>query len=310
MPVLTYPETTIIGTTDVGRMAAFFSVFGAQPVRVSPIPRAAARVLYGIDAELSQIVLHEPGIDTTIRLIETPHSAPAFEPLKYGPYGIDYYTRDLALSMDILRAAGADRFSPLVGYGAEGNRNYELLFFGPDELGVFLTDTVATDQPWPTKLVDDPARTHSEVLMHVWVVKDAELERRFWTEEAGLLVVSGSDGDAWTNETHQEWNDEMQRLMYTPRNTPLHGINITDAGRHHKIELLDYPEETVTERPSWPLRGGFFAGAFYVDDLDQAKAGLPSATFSDTVVLDEGRGEKRAVTAMSPGCVRFELWER
>lgn len=310
MSALSYPETTIIGTTDLLRMSNFLSIFGAQPLRIPDIPREAARVLYGIDAELPQLLLREPTTHTRIRLVETPYAAPPFEPLKYGPYGIDYYSRDLHLSCQLLKRGGADRFSPLVPYGVDGDRNHELLFFGPDELAIFLTDTVLTDKPWPTKLDEEPLRIHSEILMHVWVVDQPQVEQDFWLGEAGLILASSRNPDMWTKEKDQEWNDNMQRLMYTPRNTPLHGINITDTGRHHKIELLDYPEEDVTPRDSWPLRGGFFAGAFYVGDVEATIAQLPSASFSEIVTVDEGDGPARVVTAMSPGCVRFELWER
>jgi catechol 2,3-dioxygenase-like lactoylglutathione lyase family enzyme len=309
MAVLTYPETTIIGTTDLPRMANFLAIFGAQPERIPDLSAEAASALYGIEETLPQLILHEPNGTERIRLVQTPHAAPAFEPLVAGPYGIDYYTRDLELSLDMLRAAGARNFSPLVGYAGEptihgpntsGDLTHELLFQGPDDLSIFLTDIRITSDSWPTKLTVEPHRTHSEVLMLCWVVSDAQAERRFWTEEVGMEIV----GDG-----HPE-NDEMQKLMFTPRNTPLHCLNITDAGHHHKMELMSYPQETLGVRPDWPLRGGFHGGGFYVEDLEAAIAALPSATFGAIVEADEGDGLRRAVSAKSPDAVRFEIWER
>jgi hypothetical protein len=307
--VLTYPETTIIGATDIYKMVTFLSVFGAQPERLPNLTREAASALYGIDSELRHFVLHEPGGTETIRVIETPHEAPPFTPLVAGPYGIDYYSRDLELSIGMLKAAGATDFSPLVGYAGEpsihgedtsGKKTHELLLHGPDNLGIFLTDITITSAPWPTKLTTEPHRLHSEVLMLCWIISDKKGERRFWSEEVGMEIV----GDGFPE------NDEMQKLMYHPRSTPLHCLNITDAGHHHKMELMSYPDETVGRRPDWPLLAGFHAGGFFVDNLEETTEALPSATFGDIVTVDAGSGPQRARTAASPDGVRFELWER
>jgi hypothetical protein len=308
MPVLSSPTTSVVGTTDLGRMAAFFSVFGAQPRRLPPVSRDSARALYGHDSELRQLLLTEPGTGTTIRLVETPLAAPAFEPLRSGAYGIDYYTRDLELTLDMLERVGRGPVSPLVVYGVPGNRTHELLTFGPDELPVFLTDVRITDSPWRTLLDDDPLRTHSELLMQVYVTESPDTERRFWLGEAGLLNAY-PDASEYGDSEQTEWNDEMQRLMFTPRNTPLDGINVTGTDRNHKMELLSYPQETVTPRESWPLRAGFFGGGFEVEDLEQTMAALPSATFGDIATADQGTGEQRVVSGCSPASIRFELWE-
>lgn len=308
MPVLSHPVTSIVGATDLGRMAAFFSVFGAQPRQLPPLTRQAALALYGHHRELPQLLLTEPGTHTTIRLVETPLAAPPFEPLKSGAYGIDYYTRDIELTLNMLERVGRGKVSPLVVYGVPGNRTHELLTFGPDELPVFLTDVRITDHPWHTLLDEEPLRTHSELLMQVYVTDAPDIERRFWLEEAGL-VNAYPEAVAYGDGEQNEWNDEMQRLMFTPRNTPLDGINITDPGRHRKMELLSYPQEDVTPRDSWPMPAGFFAGGFEVTSIEQAIESLPSATFGEIVTADQGQGEQRVVSGMSPASVRFELWE-
>jgi hypothetical protein len=307
--VLLAPRSTVIGATNPAATAAFLAIFGGQPVRVPTLDAASAHALYGTDAELSQIVIHEPGSDATIRIVETPNAAPLFQPLLAGPYGVDYYTRDLELSVAMLVQAGAKGLSPLIGYtgvptgrGPEitGHVTNEMLLRGPDELCVFLTDITQTSRPWPTLLSADLKRTHSELLQLCWVVEDMETERSFWVDEAGMTCVLDEVPEL----------DQMQALMFTPGNSPLRCVHVTDAPGHHKIELMCYPEEAVGHRPHWPLRAGLHSAGFVVADLDVTRGLLPSAHFGDVVTADIGEGPQRAVAATTPGgSMRFELWE-
>ncbi|MBS1694268.1 MAG: hypothetical protein JST91_18805 [Actinobacteria bacterium] len=303
------PSSTVLGATDPAAMAAFLAVFGGQPRRVPPLSVVTSSSLYGIEAELDQVVVTEPRSGATIRIVGTPHPAPTFTPLVAGPYGIDYYTRDLELSQGMLRAVGGREFSPLVGYTGvpnaagpqiTGHITHELMLRGPDELAVFLTDVTATSRPWPTLLDVDPDRVHSELLQMCWVVDDMDAERAFWLEEVGWICVLDEVPDL----------DEMQTLMSTPGNSPLRCVHVTGAAGNHKIELMAYPAERVGARAHWPLRGGLHCVTFDVADLDATMAALPSAHFGIPLVADAGRGPQRVVTATSPGgCVRFELWE-
>lgn len=306
---LNAPSCTVIGSVHPERMTAFLSIFGGQPRRIPNLPAAAAYALYGIEQQLRHFVIDEPGFNSAIRIVETPHAAPSFTPLQAGPYGIDYYTRDIELSVAMLECAGAKNFSPLIGYTGTpspegpqitGHVTHELLLHGPDELAVFLTDVNTTSRPWHTALTDEPLRTHSELLQACWVVSDMDLDRRFWVEEAGLSCVLDEIPEV----------DEMQQLMFTPGNSPLRCVHITKGAGHHKIEMMNYPQESVGRRPDWPLRGGLHASAFTVEDLDTARAALPSARFGPLARADIGAGPQRVVTATSPGAgVRFELWE-
>ncbi|MEE6165656.1 MULTISPECIES: VOC family protein [unclassified Mycolicibacterium] len=308
-PILNAPSCTVIGSTDPERLVAFLSVFGGQPRRVPSLPAATARALYGVEQPLRQFIIDEPGFGSAIRIVETPHPAPQFAPLQAGPYGIDYYTRDIELSTGMLKSIGAQHFSPLVGYTGTpspegpqitGHVTHELLLIGPDELAIFLTDVNSTSRPWPTALNDAPRRTHSELLQACWVVTDMELDKAFWVEEAGLHCVLDEIPEV----------DEMQRLMFTPGNSPLRCVHVTEGIGGHKIEMMSYPEESVGRRPDWPLRGGLHASAFRVGDLDAACEKLPSAQFGPVARADLGSGMQRAVSATSPGSgVRFELWE-
>ncbi|WP_459984891.1 hypothetical protein [Nocardioides sp. AN3] len=307
--VLPAPSGAVMGAQDMGAIAAFLGVFGGQPRRLPVLSPEASEHLYGISGPSEQLLIEEPGSAGTIRVVQTPHAALPFVPLQEGPYGVDYYSRDLELSLSMLAAAGGTTTSRLVGYTGDpafhapeetGHITHELMVIGPEELRLFLTDVRRTTNPWPTLLSTDSARTHSELLQVVWVVGDIELELRFWRDEVGMIVVLDEVPEL----------DEMQALMFTPRNSPLRCVHVTDAVGHHKIELLSYPEETLTPYPHDQLRGGLKSVAFDVHDLAATMRALPSATFAPVVTADRGRGPQRVVAGRSPsGSVCFELWE-
>ncbi|MBO9523428.1 MAG: VOC family protein [Nocardioidaceae bacterium] len=307
--VLPAPSAAVLGAQEIGGLAAFLGVFGGQPRRLPALSAEAAGQLYGIDAPLEQVLIEEPGSAGTLRLVRTPNAAVPFQPLQEGPYGVDYYSRDIELSLSMLRAAGGSTTSRLVGYSGDpafhtpeetGHITHELMVVGPEELRLFLTDVRRTTNPWPTLLSTDSARTHSELLQVVWVVADIEAELAFWRDEVGMIVVLDEIPEL----------EEMQDLMFTPRSSPLRCVHVTDAVGHHKIELLSYPDETLVPYPHGEIRGGLHSVAFDVHDLEATLRLLPSATFGPVVTADQGRGPQRVVSALSPsGSVRFELWE-
>ncbi|GAB3597461.1 hypothetical protein [Microbacterium tumbae] len=307
-PVLTYPESAVVGATDLPAMALFLGALGMLPRPIREVDSDVARALYGLDAGTRELEMYTPGSDRRVRIVETPNAAIPFAPLVAAPYGLDFFSRDLDVTIGMVTAAGGHNFTELVGYGLEPSMhpdasgkslNYEILFQGPDELTVYVTDVNKTDERYPTLLDDDPALVNSELVMLCWVTETPDREREFWEQEVGVDVVF--DGYAS--------NDGMVDLMYHPHPTLLRCINITDTERNTKIELMSYPDEEVEVQPVWPLRGGLFAGQFAVDDLSAAMAALPSATFGDVVEFSEGQTKLRAVTALSPSRVRFELRE-
>ncbi|WP_309105102.1 hypothetical protein [Microbacterium sp.] len=306
-PVLTHPTAAVVGTTDLAGAALFFSALGCVPWALPPLDRRSAYALYGLDDEARQLAMRSPRSETFIRLVETPHAAPPFRALDLGAYGLDFFTRDLALTMSAVERAGAHNITPLVPYGpersitpdAEDFLNQEVLFQGPDEITVYITDVTVSTNHWPTMLAHDE-RINSELVMLCWVVDDNDVERQFWESEAGLVVV----GDGYPD------SEAMIELMYHPRSTPLRCVNISDAAGGTKMELMSYPEESgLPRREEWPLRGGFHGAQFVVDDVEEAVRSLPSATFGDVVEVTTDAGTIAAVTGTSPGGARFELWE-
>lgn len=312
--MLEHPRVSVIGSTDLARTAAFFSVFGARPQRLPDVDADAAAALYGVEGAVEQWTMVTPGVDHhQLVLVATPHDAVPFAPLTAGAYGLDYFSTDIELTLRLLAGAGATDASPLVGYGPDpvqhdGDparwRNYEARLLAPDDISIFVTDILRSEQSlYPTLLDDEPERLHSEMLQLCWVSDDIEADLAFWTGEAGLRLM----GDGFPDSA------EMARLMNHPRSTPLRDLALGAVGPTRfrtKIELMAYPEETVTRRPDWPLRGGLHAAGFLVDDLEQTMTDLHSASFGDVVEVDRGQGRQACVTATSPDQLRFELWER
>jgi catechol 2,3-dioxygenase-like lactoylglutathione lyase family enzyme len=299
------PETAVLGATDLAATVAFLSIFGCVARTAPAVGGDAAQALYGVDGPLRQVVLETPGAVGRLRVVETPHAPQPFAPLRVGPYGLDFYASDVELSIALARATGAEA-TELVEYAVHGavmlseEPQFETRYVGPDALSVYVTDIAISGHVFPTVLDREPQRLHSEPNMLCWVVDDLDAARAFWTGEAGLEVVvdrfEGAEG--------------MLDLMAHPYPTPLRTVNVADADRTRRIELMHYTEAEVDQRPSWPLHGGLHAAGFEVDDLDAAIAALPSARFEPPCIADDGRGPARAAAGSAPGGVRFELWER
>lgn len=306
--LLREPETTVIGATDPYAMAVFMAVYGGETRQGPRLSRAAAKALYGLDEELEQLIVTFPEAPGQVRIVKTPNAAPKFEPLVAGPYGIDFYSKDLNLSLELSKRAGASGFTDVVHYRSEGpvsNKQHperhqvEARFLAPDEMSVYVTDVNISASQYPTVLMTNPSKVHSELLMLCWVVEEVEPIRKFWTD-AGLDVVVDVFAGA----------DQMQVLMNHPRSTPLGCLNVADPKRTRRMEFMWYPEEKVKTKPTWPLQAGLHAGGFYVDDVEATIARLPDAKFGPVVEADEGRGPRKAAAGLAPGGVRLELWQR
>lgn len=307
VPVLTYPTSALVGSVDLGAQATFLSSFGMRPRRIVNIPAHAAAALYGLDGPTRRLEMVTPGSNRTIRIVETPHAAAPFRPLTAGPYGLDFFTTDPTTTMAMATAAGAHNATDYIEFGLEPSlhpeaadtpKSYENLFQGPDELTIYTTDIVKTVNHYPNLLDRDPELINSELIEICWVIQDMDSEQAFWEKEVGVDVVF---------ECYAE-NAGMVELMHHPRPTLLRCINITDTERNTKIEFMSYPEETIDSLPTWPLRGGLFASVFWVPDLSIAIDALPSASFGSVVEYNDPQdGAVAAVSALSPGNVRFEI---
>ncbi len=188
-PILSYPRTAVVGATDLTRMAQFCSAFGMLPRKRRTVLSDIARALYGLDQTTEEIEMYTPGSNRTVRIVQTPHPAVPFAPLTMGPYGVDFFSRDIDLTLDMARAAGGHNFTDLVGYGWDqsvhpGSEDApktcnEVLLQGPDEFTVYVTDINKSPDRYHSLLDEDPQLVNSELIMLVWVTDPLISRTRF-----------------------------------------------------------------------------------------------------------------------------------
>jgi hypothetical protein len=293
---LSYPHHAIFGATDPFELLAFLSLFGYQPKRMEPLSADAAAKLYGLSSATEQWIVQSPGLDSPVRVVRTPHAPDATAPMQLGPYGIDVYSSDLRLTLDVVAAAGF-AVTDIVPYEVEGWPRLEARAIGPDGFTVFLIESL--DHRFPSVLDSQYWRTHSQIHMLCWVVDNIDSERNFWTKEAGLEIVRDVLLDP----------QAMVDLMAHPEPVPFGAVQVADRTIRRRMELMHFPETRVPRRSDWPLRSGFHGGAFRVGNLDVVRSRLSSASISEAVPVEMEGDAYVACTAVSPGGVRFELWQ-
>lgn len=293
---LSYPHHSVFGTTDFPKLAAFFALFGYQAKKVPPLTKAASKALYDLDEPTEQWLLRSPAADSVIRVVKTPHQAEKAEPMQLGPYGIDIYSSDLILTLQIADSAGAPT-TEIVAYEVEGWPRREARALGPEEFTVFLIESL--EQRFPSVLDKEYWRAHSQVHMLCWVVDKIDEERKFWRDEAGMTIMRDVQLDP----------DAMVALMNHPRPVRLGAVQVADPAINRRMELMHYPDDTPPRRSDWPIKGGFHGGAFRISDIEATMKKLRSAKFGDITSVELGGTAHLACTATSPGGVRFELWQ-
>ncbi len=99
----------------------------------------------------------------------------------------------------------------------------------------------------------------------------------------------------------------ISQLMALPRpDLPVRFTLMCDGDSNPaRFELLQFVDDPGEQQPTLPLAAGLHAPGFAVADLDRAIAGLAEAELGTVVEV----GDERAVTALAPGGVRFELWQ-
>lgn len=297
---LASPTHAVIGCTDLAVSLEFVHRFGFTRVERGVLPVAAARALYGLDTELDEAVARVPGAERGwLRLVATPEPARKVGALDNRAFAIDLFSTDLAASLEIAATGGwpttpvaTHEFGPLV--------IREVETYGPDELILTLLETTARK---PTVLDRDHRRLHSELHALVWSVQDADRHLAFWQQEAGLAKVTDAVlGGEQLGATLGlgEGRSVQARLI----------VLCDEAERPARFELIEFLGESAADHPTWPLAAGLHAGAFHVDDLETALAGLPQARRGEIVAFDSAlHPGARAVCAHSPGGICFELWQ-
>lgn len=295
-PGLTYPHHTIFGTTDFPRLARFFALFGYQPRKMADLSKKVAKALYGLDDAAEQWLLRSPAADSAIRVVATPLKPEPAVPMQLGPYGIDIYSSDLKLTFAVAASAGATT-TAIVSYEVEGWPRREARALGPEEFTIFLIESL--EQRFPSILDREYWRAHSQVHMLCWVVDKIDEERKFWKDEAGLTIMR----DVLLEP------QAMVDLMNHPKPVRFGAVQVADADINRRMELMHFPDDEVPRRNDWPLRGGFHGGAFRVSKIETTIERLKSAKFGDIVQTTLGDKDHLVSAGISPGGVRFELWQ-
>jgi len=297
--MLTSPSHAVIGCSDLGRMSSFLALFGFATTARATLPAAAARALYGLAGAAEEELLGVAGAERGgLRLVATPHPPHACAPLDSRPFAVDLYSTDIERSAAIAADAGHPP-GPIVTFQFGPMTIREAEIHGPDHVIVTLLE-LATRRP--SVLDADPQRLHSEVHSIVWSVREMDRWLPFWLEQAGLVKTTDATFDS----------AELGVLLGVGERTIRSRLAVMAdaASRPARLEMIEFLGEDAAEHPDWPLHAGLHAPAFHVDDLEAAVAALSGASFGEVVVVDSDvhRGA-RAVTAVAPGDLRFELWE-
>lgn len=291
------PVEAVVGCGEPDRTAAFLGALGFTEATGGTVPRAAAEVLYGIDADLPARTLRAPGApERSVRLVRTPHPALGRRPADLGGYALDVYTRDTAASVAAAGAVGATA-TVTASYPLGPAAFAETRLRGPDGLDVVVIETAARR---PSLLDHDADRLHSEPQAFVFLVGDVAADRGFWDGPAGLDVLRR---ERWTAD------ESLRRMMELPEEPGELGLDLYWLERlgSARIELLDLTALDGTPATSVrPLRPGLAAIGFTV--ADPAAAMAPLAAAGAEVAGPVPVGDRLVVSGRSPAGVPFELW--
>jgi catechol 2,3-dioxygenase-like lactoylglutathione lyase family enzyme len=297
--MLPSPDHAVIGVSDPDRSVDFLRLLGFAEVASGELDGEAAAGLYGLEESAHETVLQVPGARRGyLRLVTTPNPPRQALPLDSRAFAIDLFSSDIEESLRVAEEAGLHA-SPIVThqFGPISIREVEVR--GPDGIVVTLLESEARR---PTILDREPDRLHSEVHAWVWSVKGIDRLLPFWLERAGQEKLTDA-----VLET-----PDLGALLGVPdREIKARLVVLGDADAHPiRLEMIEFLGEPAVDQPSFPLAAGLHAPAFRVEDLDGACRKLEGAQFGPIVALDTAvHKEARAVSAVAPGDLRFELWE-
>jgi hypothetical protein len=297
--MLASPNHVVVGAVDPDRVAGFVQLFGFERAAEAVLPAEAARALYGLDGETRERVLSVPGAERGwLRIVRTTEPPRPGGPFDHRPLAIDLYSRDIRESLEIARTYDI-RCGELVEYTMGPYEIKEFVAFGPERLTLVL---IQANILRPCVLKTDPDRLHSELNSLVWTVASAAEALPAWRERAGLEVLVDAHFGG----------PIVSRLMgLSQPEVPVRLAVLSDTAQNpSRFEFIEFCEEQGRDTPNFPLAAGLFAAGFSVDDLDAARLAMTDCTFSEPVAIDTPlhRGA-RAVGAVAPGGVRFELWQ-
>lgn len=293
---ITGPFEFIIGTNDLQRMWSFLRVFGFDEASSITIEQQAALELYGCVEAQSQLLLRCSATETVVRLVLTDAHVQPMRAFEAGGHGIDFYTTSITEAIERAAQAGGSRPSPVSWTIDTGRHLTEARIVSPDEsFAVFCVSYSAGGVP--TILDQDAGRLFSEVSLTSWIIPADHIEEefQFWGRGFGYRNIRRT----------MLAKDAMVDLMKLPHAEAMGCSMFADDRPRCPVDLLWYPDRTMSRRDDWPLRPGLFALGFRGAGLQTQN--LQSGALTTVQVRDS---EGRTVTILagrSPGGIRFHL---
>ena len=242
-------DHAVVGASDPAATVAFLQLFDLEQLG----PGSAAGTFLGV-----------PGSEGAVRVRAADLPARPAGPYATGGQALDFYTSDMARSLEVVDGAGLRR-GPAVAYAFGPMRLGQVLVQGPDDLVVVL---VEVDHRLPSALDSAPDRLHSQLHSVVWGVRDVDAATAFFAGPAGLALRA----------TFPLAAPEVSTFMELPRPSPMHMsvLSHPDA-RAPRFELLSFDAGSEApgeggHRAGHPLAAGGFVPAFTTSDLDAVEA--------------------------------------
>lgn len=278
--MLDSPLGAVVAASRLDPMVDFLATLDLAVTATGHLPET----LYGGPGRWADLTSADRG---RVRVVEVTGAPTTRGPFDCGPAALDFYSRDLASSLDRIPAA----HGPTVRIDLGPLVMHQVRLTGPDELPVVLIDA---NHRRPSRLDTDREAHHSEAHSLVWVVPSIDDALPFWRDTAGLALAFDVPITS----------PAVAELLELPRSqVPIRMAMLSDSEvRPMRLELFEFPADEgaafdPTPRPGavWPV--------FEVADMAAARA-LPGLAAGPVVAV----GARAVSRCVAPGGVAMELW--
>ena len=296
--MLRAPTEVVIATSDLAAALRHLAVVDLREQSRLEVPPTAARVLYGIDATVTEVVVApdgDPGITRgVVRLVTDAAAATVPHPHRVGPMAVDVYTADIDRTVE--RAAQAGIATGPVGTLRAGPlvmRQCEVV--APDGWRLVV---VEASHRRSSLLDTDTGRLHSQVHSLLWTVDSLEGASAPFLDN-GLEQVHVFPFD----------DPELARILAIDAEEAALRMNLLSDGDGDpiRLELVEFASPRSAVGDDADVRPGFLSGVhgplFDVTDVDEVAAGVGVVVSSPSVELG---GQRRLVITTDAG-IRLHL---
>jgi catechol 2,3-dioxygenase-like lactoylglutathione lyase family enzyme len=308
-------ECVTVGVSDAqAALALYRDVFKLRIDQLAAVP-AARSAAWGLPPDVSATCLELSCAGYPVgrlRLLATDLADPGHvrqdldgesdSPYDIGPKAMDFYPpTTVAEAIEELEAAGFPARSRPVAHEEGGLASHELLFTGPDGVGVLVMEGEHGDL-WRDRA---PAAGYSEVSTLAIIGADPEATTRFYAEGLGLTCALDVTPPA-------EAADPIAEIAGMARGTRLRLLLFRESGEPSGKVLVVHPVDAPGPRlrdRMRPGRIGIALATVRVDDLDAAIARTTRAggvVERGPVAVETGR----VALLRGPNEELFELDER